>query len=200
MTEVKKKRKVPKAKVVSQVFEAPRRIVPVERNNAVPKLSEDIQFLLAERGVEHPELSDIAVDIARKIHFAIPSGAMYDSSVKLAEFVGAMAYRPPGIDEKAIVRLRKAVKDCGFDWGSLCNKADTVLSIASADRLKELDQLIYEGNNDLIALVEMQKKYSRHGKTGITGGNFIQNSLNKLDNERETLITRFPELAESDEG
>lgn len=198
MKEVKQKRKAAKVRPTQPLIEAPRRIVPVERDNAVPQLSEDIQRMLAARGIEHEQLRDIAVDIARIVHFTIPSGAMYDSSVKLAEFVSAMAYKPPGIDPKAINRLHKAVKDCGFDWGSLCNKADTVLSIASADRLKELDQLIYEGNNDLIALYAMQKKYARPGKVGITGGNFIQAKLTKLDNERETLLTRFPELADKD--
>ncbi|MNQ39198.1 hypothetical protein D3C85_528020 [compost metagenome] len=152
--------------------------------------------MLAARGIDSDQQGDVAVDIARMVHFAIPNGAMYDSSVKLAEFVSALAYKPPGIDEKTIVRFRKAVKDCGFDWGSLCTKADTVLSIASADRLKELDQLIFEGNNDLIALQEMQKKYSKPGKVGITGGNFIKAKLTKLENERDTLLTRFPELAD----
>lgn len=200
MTEVRKKKKLPKGKAKTKLgkYEAPRRLNHIERSNPVPKLSEDIQFLLAERGVTHENLGDISVSIARMVHFAIPNGAMYDASVKLAEFIGTMAYRPPGVDEKAIIRLRKAVKDCQYDWGSLCCNADTVLSIAASDRFKELDQLIFEANNDLIALHEMQKKYARPGKTGITGGNFIKSKLQKLDLEREQLITRFPELVDDE--
>lgn len=201
MTEVKKKRRVtkkPLTKAKPMLLEAPRRLDPIERTNPMPKLSEEIKFLLAERGVTHPELDDIAVSIARRVHFAIPNGVMYASSVKLAEFVGVMNYAPPGLDPKAVIRLRKAAQDCGFDWGQLCNKSDIVLSIAADDRLKELDQLIFEANNDLIAIHEMQRKYAKLGGSNVTGGNAIKRCLQKMDLERETLITRFPELIENE--
>lgn len=193
-----KKRKVTKKPLKPKKFEAPRRFQSIERGNSIPKLSEDIQFLLAGRGVTHPELGDIAVSVARLVNFAMPNGVMYDASVKLAEFVGVMNYAPPGLDQKAVIRLRKAAQDCGFDWGQLCNKSDTVLSIAADNRLKELDQLIFDANNDLIAIHEMQRKYAKLGGSNVSGGNAIKRCLQKMDAERETLITRFPELVDDE--
>jgi len=198
MTDTKKRRPTKKAPRTGRLPEAPRRLNPIERTNPMPTLVEDIRKILVEHHVHHENLSDLAIDIARIVHFSIPNGAMYDSSVKLAEFVSSMAYKPPGVDEKTIKRLRKTVKECGFDWSSLCTRADTVLSIAAGDRLRELDQLIFEANNDLIAIHEMQKKYAKMGGSNITGGNAIKTSLQKMDLEREQLITRFPELVDDE--
>lgn len=193
------KSKRPVSKPVKMV--PSRTLGTIRRENPMPKLSDDIHKLLVDyKPAQDSTMRDLAVSIARLVNFAMPNGAMYDASVVLAEFVSTMAYTPKGVDPKAQVRLRKAAKDMGFDWGQLCNKADTLLSIAAGDRLRELDQLIFEGNNDLIALQEMQRKYSKNniGVSNIKGSSAIKLCLQKMDLEREQLIDRFPELVDDE--
>lgn len=199
------KKKVPgksKRRVTKPVkIEPSRTLGPIRRDNPMPKLSDDIHKLLVDyKPAQDSDMRNLAVDIARLVNFAMPNGVMYSASVILAEFVSTMAYAPEGKDHKVQVRLRKAAQDMGFDWGRLCNKADTVLTIAAEDRLRELDKMIFEGNNDLIALQEMQRKYAGNsiGATNIKGGNAIKLCLQKMDRERETLIERFPELVDDE--
>lgn len=181
-------------------IEPARTLGPIRRDNPIPKLSDDVHKLLVGYGQAPGEkdLRSLAVDIARLVNFAMPNGVMYSASVILAEFVSTMAYAPEGKDPRVQVRLRKAAEDMGFDWGKLCNKADTLLTIAAEDRLRELDQMIFEGNNDLIALQEMQRKYAQTGAANVTGGNAIKTCLRKMDAERHQLIERFPELVDDE--
>lgn len=180
-------------------IEPARNLGPIRRENPMPKLSDDIHKLLVDyKPAQDSSMRHLAVDIARLVNFAMPNGVMYAASVVLAEFVSTMAYAPDGKDPKVQVRLRKAAEDMGFDWGKLCNKADTLLTIAAEDRLRELDQMIFEGNNDLIALQEMQRKYAQTGAANVTGGNAIKTCLRKMDAERHQLIERFPELVDDE--